>query len=295
MDQLTTFEYPNAQAMAQCEIHADAIRGLRRSVARDVAEMGRRLEQVYCLLNRSRPAFLCWLDAKLGVSEDTATNWRRWAEFVDDNPNALGLSSMRLAYRVAALPAGVRNDVVDRGALTEAEAIPVIVEHKQAAWKRDMETYLAEGVEGKPTSWERRCGDVLHWAREAMMNDPELRDVATEIVEEHASAFARLSGMTEEEVKADNGMTRDERLPPLNGPVTAFLREGMNGDRCPCCGGPAAFRYDALEVNIDGTWHKAVAVRHDANPAVRSWQKAFVRGGVEATGTRTVDDFAGCL
>jgi len=291
------YEYADCQVEAQCEHHASVYLRLKQNKAKDAAEMGRCLERVYILLNRCRPAFLHWVDACLGISETTATNQRNWAAFVDDNQNALGLSSMRLAYQVAALPAEVRDDVVDRGAFTEAEARVIIREHQQRAWTEQMETYLAKGEKGLPTSWEKRYGDVLHWAREKVHENGDLRDAAVDLLKKHSDAFARLSGRETHEVLVEAGVTRNERWSePEPGRVFALLRENLNGDRCPTCGSRAnqrPFEYDQLEVRVNGSWHFAATFKRPDDPAVRSVQRRFVEAGVDAVGARTVDDFGG--
>lgn len=206
---LTSFDYGDVQVQGQCEVHATRIRTLMRRSVENVAEIGRHLEQVYQLLDRSRPKFLEWLECQFGWSEQTATNYRGLARAVEQHPVLMECTELTLVYDFANWEPDLQQRIVAERALCWEEAAPIVDGWRREVWTEDMERHLANGHVKRAT----RVGDVLHWTQEAM-NDPVLGEAATEMYERHRDLFAAYAARPATEMDAETLKEKKDKPAP---------------------------------------------------------------------------------
>jgi hypothetical protein len=276
-----TFEYPDREMREFCEARLARIRELKRRTIETLAEIGAHLQQVKDRLDHGQ--WLPWLEAHWGGSRESARRCRLLARALPQIPQIVQFGSVTAATDFVALEPWCQEKVLERRAFTWSE-------YRAAVWDATMRRHLAD----EDLEFQNRYGDVLHAIRDDM-KDPVLRPAAVALLEEHAETFARLSDRQPEEVQAEAGAAWEERRPgPERGweRPSFFLRENLNGSRCPLCGGrfdptrPPPLRWDRLET---ADYRTFALFKRQRDPRDQAWLNAVERAVVGVTKARTVD------
>lgn len=242
----TLFTYPTEDIARSCERHAGEIRLQMTNAIYGIAEIGRTLLVVKDLLDS---LFQDWLDFHFGWSIQTARNYIRLSEIVDDNPKVLGLKHLTLIYRLPRLPEEVQAAIIELQPKTLSDANEIIYGYRKDRWKEDIE----QCVEEDPGLALRR----IEWA----MDDPIMRDTAIETMDKYVEVFAAHSDRDPWEIKAEAGMSREERLPAQR-PVGLRFYEGEDNH--------------SVVAWADGKAHTLLVFPRIKNPLARAWQNAII-------------------
>jgi len=188
---LAPFGYVDPGVACLCERKATEIRAYVSKSVENIVAIGTLLEDVYTLLNRSRPVFLAWVSHHFGWSEDTSNNYRAAARAVEHYPELINVTTLRLLYQFESLDLELREKLLEKGVRSWDQAYPLI-------WDHDMRQYLDQGTGTRPS----RYGDVKVWIQQAL-TDPRLEQVARELYEENRDHFVHLDGRSGPEVDAE--------------------------------------------------------------------------------------------
>jgi hypothetical protein len=265
VSEIVPFCYPGPEVARYCEERVAAIRQLMVKTVRTVAAIGALLAEVEGMLPPG--LFPRWVEHHFGWSQESARRYKLLARAVDDNPRILELKSIELAIRFPALPERTQQAILDANAFRLKDAQLIIQRHKADDWRLEVER-LVETDPGR-----------AHREIELAMGDPDLREAACEMMDKHIETFALLSSREPAEIKAEAGMTRQERLGKAAfGRPSAQLTESRDG-----C---------TLVIWAEAP-HTVAIFPPMENPVARSWQAKIIDRVVEITDAKTLDGIAG--
>jgi hypothetical protein len=239
------FVYANKEQASKAEITATSIREAINRTVYTISEVGRSLDAMRSLLGT---LFSDWIDHQFGWSMQTVRNYIGLSELVDRNPKVLAIRQPSLIYRLVNLPEEVQDEIIEEQPRTLKEAGEMIDDHKRREWAEAVESEIPKDP-----------GAALQ-AIEKAMDSPTYREVAIDIMREHAETFAAHAERDTWEVMAEAGMKRAERLPSQS-PTRLQLYEGEDNHSLVAWAGNEALTIATFprQENLAGrAWQNAV-------------------------------------
>jgi hypothetical protein len=266
----------------------ELVRSFERFSVRCLVEIGFILCRVKQRLDHG--GFGPWLAEYFGGSEDTAQNYMRLARWAEKDERVLNVRSLAVAYSWGDLPERTRKAIVEREAYSWRQAQDLIDEHRRDDWLAAVDASLLDGE----IPFAERAGNALAAAEEAL-EDPVLRPAAVAFLEREAGTFARLADREPEEIKAEAGVTDEERRPEAtDAPPGAQLMETEG--YWICCWSGDKWEPIAPVLSFVQVWPSNAMIaafpRTTDGPAAKAWQNSAVRAVCARLNARTVGDRA---